>query len=131
MQYFEQLECLYSELDHFFKRMREAGIYDDSIIIIHGDHGSRIFINEPTDKNQHLLTTQDLVDGFSTLFAMKLPGTAARYDKALVPLEQLFAKFAFEAGLTSTNVLSEQSDAYVYLITDDSADPIRIPYIPN
>jgi len=77
-----------------------------------------------------VLTKQDLVDGFSTLFAMKLPGKTGGYDASPIPLEQLFAKFAFEAGLSPTNILSEKSDPYVYLMTDNAADPIRIPYIP-
>ena len=128
--YFEQLQCLYLKLDALFDRMRAAGVYDESIIVLHGDHGSRIFINEPTSKNQHVLTKQDLVDGFSTLFAMKLPGKTGGYDASPIPLEQLFAKFAFEAGLSPTNILSEKSDPYVYLMTDNAADPIRIPYIP-
>jgi hypothetical protein len=128
--YFEQLQCLYLKLDALFDRMRAAGVYDESIIVLHGDHGSRIFINEPTSKNQHVLTKQDLVDGFSTLFAMKLPGKSGGYDKSPRPLEQLFAQFAFEAGLIPTNILSEKSDPYVYLMTDNAADPIRIPYIP-
>jgi hypothetical protein len=110
--------------------MRAARIYDDSIIILHGDHGSRIGINEPTSKNQHTLTKQDLVDGFSTLFAMKLPGRPGGYDKSPWSLEQLFAKFVFEAGLTPTKILPEKSEPYVYLITDQATDPIRIPYVP-
>jgi hypothetical protein len=128
--YFEQLGCLYLRLDELFDRMRAARIYDDSIIILHGDHGSRIGINEPTSKNQHTLTKQDLVDGFSTLFAMKLPGRPGGYDKSPWSLEQLFAKFVFEAGLTPTKILPEKSEPYVYLITDQATDPIRIPYVP-
>jgi hypothetical protein len=128
--YFEQLKCLYSKLDELFDRMRAAGVYDDSIIILHGDHGSRIGINEPTSRNQHVLTKRDLVDGFSTLFAMKLPQRAGGYDPSPRPLGQLFAEFVFEAGLTATKILPEKSEPHVYLITDHAADPIRIPYTP-
>jgi hypothetical protein len=124
--YFAQLECLYVRLDELFDRMRAAGIYEDSIIILHGDHGSRIGINDPSSKNLHALTKQDLVDGFSTLFAMKLPGKPGGYDKSPWPLEQLFAKFAFEAGLTPTNIRPDKSEPYVYL----APDFIRIPYVP-
>jgi hypothetical protein len=128
-QYLEQLECLYLRLDELFDRMRAAGIYEDSIIILHGDHGSRIVMTEPTLENQLALTKQDLVDGFSTLFAMKLPGKQGGYDASPWPLEQLFAKFAFEAGLTPTNVLPEKSEPYVYLTAEDHKEFIRIPYI--
>jgi hypothetical protein len=128
-QYFEQLECLYLRLDDLFDRMRAAGIYEDSIIVLHGDHGSRIVLSEPTLENQLTLTNQDLVDGFSTLFAMKLPGKQGGYDASPWPLEQLFAKFAFEAGLSPTNFLPEKSEPYVYLTAGDDNEFIRIPYI--
>jgi hypothetical protein len=128
-QYLEQLECLYLRLDDLFDRMRAAGIYEDSIIVLHGDHGSRIVLSEPTLENQLTLTKQDLVDGFSTLFAMKLPGKQGGYDASPWPLEQLFAKFAFEAGLSPTNFLPEKSEPYVYLTADDDNEFIRIPYI--
>ena len=128
--YFEQLECLYLRLDELFDRMRAAGVYDDSIIIFHGDHGSRIVMTDPISGNRHALTKQDLVDGFSTLFAVKLPGRRGGYDKSLRPLEQLFAEFVFEAGLTPTRILPEKSEPHVYLITDHDTDPIRILYTP-
>ena len=104
-QYFEQLECLYRRLGELFDRMQAAGVYDDSIIIVHGDHGSKIVTTEPLKDNQYVLTKRDLLDGFSTLFAMKIPGKSGGYDKSSLPLEQLFAKFAFEAGLFPTNIL--------------------------
>jgi hypothetical protein len=129
-QYFQQLECLYFKLEELIDRMRAAGIYENSIIIIHGDHGSRININDPTPENRHAITNRDLVDSFSTLFAMKLPGKPGRYDKSPRPLEELFAGFVFEAGLTPVNILPEKSEPYVYLMTDQAEDPIRIPYIP-
>jgi hypothetical protein len=128
-QYFDQLRCLYLKLDELFDRMRAEGIYDDSIIIIHGDHGSKIVMTEPIAENQLALTSQDLVDGFSTLFAMKLPGKSGGYDKSPWPLEQLFAKFVFEADLAPTNILPEKSEPYVYLTGSDNGF-IRIPYIP-
>jgi hypothetical protein len=110
--------------------MRAAGVYDDSIIILHGDHGSRIDMNDPTPKNQHALTNQDLVDGFSTLFATKIPGKLGGYDKSPSPLEQLFANFVFQAGLTPTNIRPGKSEPYVYLTAGSDSDFIRIPYVP-
>jgi hypothetical protein len=117
-------------LDELFDRMRAAGVYDDSIILLHGDHGSRIVMTEPTAENHHALTEQELVDAFSTLFAMKVPGKPGGYDKSPRPLEQLFAEFVFEAGLIPTKIIPKNSEPHVYLMTDHAADPIRIPYTP-
>jgi hypothetical protein len=128
--YFQQLECLYLKLDELFEGMRAAGIYDDSIIILHGDHGSRLVLIEPVSKNQHALSKQDLVDGFSTLFAMKMPGKSGGYDASPWPLEQLFAKFAFEAGLSPRKILSEKTEPFVYLTAGPDEEFIRVPYTP-
>jgi hypothetical protein len=110
--------------------MRTAGIYEESIIILHGDHGSRIVLTEPSAENQHALTKQDLVDGFSTLFAMKMPGKSGGYDASPWPLEQLFAKFAFEAGLSPPKILSEKTEPFVYLTAGSDKEFIRVPYVP-
>jgi hypothetical protein len=62
------------------------------VIIVHGDHGSRITIESPTAPNSDRLSAADLVDGFSTLFAVKRPGQPARYDRRLLPLDRLAAR---------------------------------------
>ena len=45
--YLEQVRCLYKRLDAMFRRWQEAGIFDRAQIIIHGDHGSRIYLHRP------------------------------------------------------------------------------------
>jgi hypothetical protein len=131
--YFEQLECLYLRLDELFDRMRSTGIYDDSIIVLHGDHGSKIVITEPIAENRHALAKQDVVDGFSTLFAMKLPNRPGGYDSSPWPLEQLFARFVFEAGLSATEIAADQSEPYVYLTEAQDTALVRslYPFVLN
>jgi hypothetical protein len=126
--YFQQLECLYLKLDRLFDRMRAAGIYDESIIVVHGDHGSKIVITDSIAENQHALSKRDLVDGFSTLFAMKLPGRRGGYDSSPWPLEQLFARFVFDVGLSSNEIAFEQSEPYVYLTAAKGKVLVRILY---
>jgi arylsulfatase A-like enzyme len=128
-EYLDQVKCLYLQLDNLLDRMRTAGIYDDAAIIIHGDHGARIVMNDPTADNRRSLTQRDLTDGFSTLFAMKLPGKAGRYDRSPRPLEGLLAMFVFEAGLTSAKIMPEDSAPYVYLTSGDE-NFVRTPYAP-
>jgi arylsulfatase A-like enzyme len=130
-QYFEQLRCIYRRLDELFDQMRAAGIYDNSIILLHGDHGSRIVMTAPIPINQQALGKQDLVDGFSSLFAMKLPGKPGGYDKSPWPLEQLLARFVYEAGLTPNNLLPGKAEPFVYLIADEKQEVSRIPYVPS
>jgi hypothetical protein len=130
-QYFEQLQCVYGKSGELFDRMRAAGTFDNSIILLHGDHGSRILMTPPTPANQQTITERDLADGFSSLFAMKLPGKPATYDTSPWPLEQLLAKFVFEAGLTPDRRLPEKTEPFVYLTSIGGTRSVRVPYVPS
>ena len=69
----------------------EAGVYDQSIVLVHGDHGSRLDTVSPATPFVDELRPQDYVDAFSTLFAAKLPGVSGGTDRRLLPLEELVA----------------------------------------
>ncbi|HJR75780.1 MAG TPA: hypothetical protein VJ805_02370 [Nitrospiraceae bacterium] len=69
--YLEQLQCLYRKLGDLFAHLKEAGLFEDSIIIAHGDHGSRFSIHHPSLNNLDAMTHADYLDSFSTLFAVK------------------------------------------------------------
>jgi arylsulfatase A-like enzyme len=71
--YFDQVRCTTRRLQELFERMKSAGLFADALIIVHGDHGSRIFRVAPRAKNKDKLARQDLLDGFSTLFAVRSP----------------------------------------------------------
>jgi hypothetical protein len=86
--YFEQMDCVLALLDDLLDRLRQAGMLDDSIILIHGDHGSRLAIRDPTIEAMPL-TESDLLDYFSLLYAAKIPGSPARYDVTPAPVEDL------------------------------------------
>jgi hypothetical protein len=87
--YLEQLRCLYRRLDAMFQAWRRAAIFDQMVLVIHGDHGSRIYQRFPTVKNRHQLSDSDYVDEFSTLFAVKGPRHPPGYDRRVAPIQQL------------------------------------------
>jgi hypothetical protein len=93
--YFHQMKCVYRKLDTLFEQMRKSGMYEDSIIILHGDHGSRISRFELRAKNLDRLSMRDFEDEFSTLFAVKLPGVQAQYSIQKQPIEALLAETIF------------------------------------
>lgn len=126
--YFDQVSCLYSKLDEIFKQMQIAGIYDDSIIILHGDHGSRISIRDPLVTNQDVLTEEDITDHFSTLFAVKMPGEAWSYDSSPQPLDQLMANVARE--ITGTSQPYEQNRPAKFVYLEDKKDKKKLTPIP-
>ncbi len=89
--YFAQMACLHERLAQLFEGLRAAGAYDDAIVIVHGDHGSRIGRLDPHAKWAGLLSEADYVDHFATLFALKAPGVEPGYDTELWPIQELFA----------------------------------------
>jgi hypothetical protein len=72
--YLAQIRCQQTLLDRLFDAMKDAGVWSDAIVIIHGDHGSRIIQNAPVTANAGRLTPADFRDAFSTLFAIKSTG---------------------------------------------------------
>lgn len=90
--YFEQVHCVTKLLDALFTSMDEEGLMQDATIIIYGDHGSRITLRDPIIAYRDLATKSDYVDSFSTLFAIRTPGTEPGYSSELRPLPNLFAE---------------------------------------
>jgi hypothetical protein len=94
--YMEQVEFLARQMDAFFHELRAAGIYDSTLVVIHGDHGSRLRLLDegertarmklmveshkcsPTNRYDYVSAPklQDLLNRFSTLLAVKPAGAA-------------------------------------------------------
>ena len=92
VRYLEQIRCQQRWLGSLFDTFASK-VFDDAIIIVHGDHGSRIQnqMFEPTYEQRHRWTTRDYVDGFSTLFAVKRPDQVPGYNGELAPIRELLA----------------------------------------
>jgi hypothetical protein len=53
--YLEQILCVRAALGDMFDKWRRAGKYDRIKIVIQGDHGARIFFDEPSDAERLLI----------------------------------------------------------------------------
>jgi hypothetical protein len=92
-RYFEQTTCLLGILDDLFGAMRDRGIFDRATVIVHGDHGSRITIHDPVFENVDRLSPRDLIDAYSVLFAVRIPGAAGGYDTRMRSVQDLFGEY--------------------------------------
>ncbi len=119
LRYLPQISCALSELGRLFDRMRELGLYNDSIIVVHGDHGSRITLHSASYQNRDKLTPEDYRDLFSTLFAIRLPGGKFREHTEPVPLNVMMYRAAVAITGQKTLDMEVEADAeqnpYVYL----------------
>ena len=126
--YFEQMECALVSLRQIFDEMKKAGIFEQSIIVVHGDHGPMIAKYLPRSWNIDHLTAREYRAHFSTLFAVKFPHTEFQIDHRTLPLSALFEGFSkavhsYTAGERSAQALSkaipnapDKVDPYIYLL---------------
>ncbi|MFC1796326.1 hypothetical protein ACFL1V_04445 [Pseudomonadota bacterium] len=119
LQYLPHAQCALKEVGRLFGRMRELDLYDDAIIIVHGDHGSAISLHSAHRLNQDKLTPEDYRDLFSTLFAIKLPGGQYREHDETISLNVLMSRTAMEITgkdqpESAFGVITEESP-FIYL----------------
>jgi hypothetical protein len=115
-RYLEQVRCLHRKLDEMFQAWQKAGTFDRLVIVMHGDHGSKISEHRAHAENEQQLSDADYVDTFSTLFAVKAPGFPAGYDRQIAAVPELLAEVVGkEAGDDHTQT---KQVPYVFLKGD-------------
>lgn len=100
-EYFKQVRCTHRLLGEVLDALSEAGVMDDVIIFIHGDHGSRISGMPISGQHISRLTASDLVDGFSTLYAVRCPDLEPGYVGHVRSIQALFAEHALGRPFTN------------------------------
>lgn len=89
--YAEQTRCLLKLIDRLFDDLDSRGLLDDAIVVVNGDHGSRLPQHFPSGLTltKGLLTDSDFSDTFSALYAIRAPGVPSGYDDAPLSLVEL------------------------------------------
>ena len=100
-------------------------MFDRAKVIIHGDHGSRLYLTEPTVDNKDELRKSDYVDSFSTLLAVKAPGLEPKYDEHIVAIQDALAAVAHDQPLDELSRRANQP--YVLLRNLEGSEMIRRP----
>lgn len=123
-----QLRCDYKLLGNLFDRLKQAGVYDKSIIIISGDHSSRIMQVAPVDANIDKVTWQDFEDTYATLFAVKWPGQKGYVNYARKPITLLYANIIQK--ITHQPITKDKAKPYVYLTVSDTSQHTAMEIFP-
>ena len=89
-RYLRQVRCVESKMDDFMNAIRQSENFRDAVIIIHGDHGSRISNGDVLED----YTQRDFVDNYATFFAVRSPGLPAGIDCEFVSLPEVFRRYA-------------------------------------
>ncbi|MGH9387577.1 MAG: hypothetical protein ACRD2N_25230, partial [Vicinamibacterales bacterium] len=83
--YGSQVRCTMQLIDGVLSAIPGA-LRERAIVIVNGDHGSRLSPNEPTAVDAASMSGDDYSDNYSTLFAVRAPGLEAIYDKRMTPI---------------------------------------------
>jgi hypothetical protein len=125
-QYFVQVRCTTRRLGRLFDEMKGDGRWAETEIIIHGDHGARIFETAPRTKNRDRLTPQDLFGAFGTLFAVKSAERVATATQRTLPISRLLANWSGDES--GTEIDREEEPVVVYLEGKNDDPWLAIPY---
>ncbi|MGQ0556517.1 MAG: hypothetical protein ACT4PN_11320 [Nitrospiraceae bacterium] len=128
-QYLRQVECLYVRLDELFRTMQSSGVFSESIVMVHGDHGGRLGIRLPISKEQSQMTVVDYGDGLSALFAARIPGKPGGYDPSLHTINELFVQTLGSAVGKVPPLSAPQREPFVYLY-DGHRKPLQLVEMP-
>lgn len=110
--YFDQIRCSISWLERILDELKNTGVYDDSILVVHSDHGSKISSLVASSMWTSQLSEADYIDAYSSLFAVK---GMRKSDKitSFLPLEQILVEVTNE--VLSLNLKTEESQPFVFL----------------
>lgn len=86
--YFAQLGCVQHKLDGFMAAITRSEKFRDAVIVIHGDHGSRISIGNILED----YSRRDYVDNYGTFFAVRAPAVQPGVDCEFVSLPEIFRR---------------------------------------
>lgn len=103
-RYLEQVACTHRRLGDIFDAMQSAGNLEGAQIIVHGDHGSRIFLAPLDVRTAEQISERDFLDAFPTLFAVRTPGaqggaTPGRYDLRMLSIAEILRGLVVDGGV--------------------------------
>lgn len=93
-RYGSQVRCAHQELDAILATLDKHVGREHSIVIVHGDHGARIFQEKPKFVSLAPLTDRQLSGRFSTLLAIRRPGNRAAVWPDAVPVQDFVWRIA-------------------------------------
>jgi hypothetical protein len=121
-KYEQQTQCLTNRLSQFFSDLEARHLTQDAVIIVHGDHGSRILSTSPDIINLPDVGAQDQLNAFATLFALKAPKGSTINPSAFVPISHIFSDFV--SHWFGADLPRQISGNYVYLVPKESGQTV-------
>jgi hypothetical protein len=90
----QQIRCTHLAFARVLDALDESAGRQNAIVIVHGDHGGRIFQNRPTMESIRSLDDRQLAGRYSTILAVRRPGVAAGVRAEPVPVQDFVWRIA-------------------------------------
>ena len=114
--YLPQLRCAHRKIGELLDAIPPS-LRESAVVVVHGDHGSRIGVTEPNSWRESSFGGADYADFFSTLFAVRSPGIEAGYDPLTTPVTCLLRTLV-ESDFRSVAAVNECSFPNVVFFND-------------
>ena len=114
--YLAQLACTELKLARVIDAI-PAALRDDAIIIVQGDHGSRITLVDPLTTASASPALSDYADAFSTMFAVRSPDIEAGYDLQMTPITCLLRTLVESDFRSTSGIAACSSSNTVFFLT--------------
>ena len=128
--YVAQLRCSMHALDAVFTTLKEAGLYDQATIVVHGDHGSSAPLVSASIQNVKHLNDRDLREVYSTLFAVRYPDSRFEMHEEVVSLNVLLARTLIRlTGRDAQSLgieVAEEDEPFIYL---NGVEPLQKMFV--
>jgi hypothetical protein len=121
--YFDQMHCTTAKVAELVAATRQSPAAGKVVFIVHGDHGSRIMKKEPIAENG-VAPERDLIDAYSTFFAVSAPAITPGYDSGRYPLRVLLSMLVGSDFRGSTPIMPDDF-VHTILIEDRKWNPVH------
>jgi hypothetical protein len=115
-RYIKQIQCTHLIVDKIINKLDSKQESKDSTIVIHADHGSRIY--EKPDETA-LFTSEEYIQGFSAFFVIRSPALTPGYDRRPFALDELLKVSALSKP--DFMALDNKKEKFVYTIPHGTA----------
>jgi hypothetical protein len=123
--YFQQVGCALKQVSRLMDAIPPS-LRRDAIVIVQGDHGSRITLVDPTTIAPVKQATSDYADAFSTMFAVRSASIGAGYDLQRASITCLLRALA-ESDFRSTEGIDACSTPNTVFFQTGGKPPVRRP----
>ena len=131
LAYFDQLRCAMAKVDEALEALAGSPAGKNSVVVIHGDHGSRITQRELVVENaERGFKDVDLIGTYSTLFAARATAIDPGYDNDRRPVASLLTRLA-RSGFGERYADPESKSAPGIMIENRDWKPVRRHPLPR